>query len=252
MMSMDKKKGAHILSWLAVLALFIFYSDLKAEGRRFSIKFMGGISSHSLGDVNAYLEGASQYKIDDLKFALLNSSFSTLTGTLNHRIKAIPLSVGIQYALPLSSKTQWYLFSGGEFYFSKFSELGQERLELKSGGPGYAQTWEAVTKATGLGFYGGLGFELGISREVSLLIEAQARRARISGFSGTSKEKFNQSEDEESFDLYYYEFYGSYLENSYKFLNLPNAERGFNLRALRDAIIDLSGFSLKAGIKIHL
>jgi hypothetical protein len=34
MMSMDKKKGAHILSWLAVLALFIFalISKLKAEG----------------------------------------------------------------------------------------------------------------------------------------------------------------------------------------------------------------------------
>jgi hypothetical protein len=128
----------------------------------------------------------------------------------------------------------------------------RERLELKSGSPGYAQTWDAVTKATALGFYGGLGFELGISKEVSLLIEAQTRRAKISGFSGTSKEKFNQSEYEESFDLYYYEFYSSYLENSYKFLNFPNAERGFNLRALRDAIIDLSGFSLNAGIKIHL
>jgi len=81
-----------------------------------------------------------------------------------------------------------YLFSGGEFYFSKFSEVGQERLELKSGSPGYAQIWDAVTKAIGL----------------------------------------------------------------YKTLNLPNAERGFNLRVLRDAIIDLSGFSLRAGIKIHL
>jgi len=81
----------------------------------------------------------------------------------------------------------------------------REWLELKNGSPGYTQIWDAVTKAIGLGFYGGLGFELGISKQVSLLIETQARHAKISGFSGTSKNKFNHSEYEENFDLYYYE-----------------------------------------------
>jgi len=183
---------------------------------------------------------------------ILNSSFSTLTGILNHTVKAIPISLGIHYSLRVSTKSRLYLFSSGEFYFSKFLESGEQRLDLKSGFPGYDHTWDAETKATGLGFSGGLGFELGLSSNISFLIEAKGRFARISGFSGTGTSRYDSSKDELDIHLYYYEFTVSALEDSYRMLDLPNADHGFPLAVLRDAVIDLSGFSLKAGIKIGL
>ncbi|MFB0565699.1 MAG: hypothetical protein ACETWK_08490 [Candidatus Aminicenantaceae bacterium] len=183
---------------------------------------------------------------------VLNSSFSTLTSTLNHKVKAVPITLGINYTFPLSSNSRVYLFTGGGFYFSKFSEAGEKLLDLKSGEKGYTKSFSADTKATGFGCYSGLGFEFGISKTISFLIETNARFAKISGFSGTSRSKFNASEYEEAFDLYYYEFFGSFPENLYKALNLPDSEHGSRLRVLRDATIDLSGISLKAGLKIGI
>jgi len=283
------------------LIIFVFGAciGVNAEGKKLSLKFTGGLSHLLLSDLNAYINDASRYPLDELESVgyvahqefesfhtgrdleimilmpvskrcfltigsgyiqskkidnqlVMESSFSTITSELNHTVKAIPVTLGIQYDIPLSTKSRFYLFSCLGFYFSKFLETGEKQLDLKTEQIGYTESWNADTKATGIGGSLGWGYEFDISKELTFLLEANARYARISGFSGTSYDRFNNAEWEDDLELRYYEFYNSYLDDTYKALNLPNAQRGFELRVLRDAVIDLSGFSVKVGFKINL
>ncbi len=284
--------------FLLVTSIFVISIGVRAEEKKLSLKFTGGISNLLLTDLNEYIKDASRYPLDRLKSAgyvanhefenfhsardleilimisvskrvsldigsgyiyskkprnqlVMESSFSTITSVLNHTIKAIPVTLGIHFEIPLSTNSRFCLFSGFGLYFSKFLETGEEQLDLKTGKKGYSHSWKADSKATGLGGFVGWGYEFDILKELTLLLEANARYAKISGFSGISHDKFNNAEWEDDLELRYYEFYNSYLDDTYKALNLPNAERGFELSVLRDAVIDLSGFSVKVGFKIN-
>jgi hypothetical protein len=217
-------------------------------GREFAISAWIPVSRH----VHVIL--ASGYiRVEKNRNGLnLNSSFSTLTNTFDHSISAFPLTLGLGCTWPVSGRFVFYVFSGGGIYFTKFAETGEAKLVLMSGLPGYASSWEADTKAAGLGCFGGFGLELGVTGNISFIAEAGGRFAKISGFSGGSRFTFNNSASEENFDLYYYEFLTSDLKKPYKALSLPNAERGYPLKEFRNGVIDLSGFSLRAGIKFIL
>jgi len=284
-----------------LLATFILgiCTGVKAEGKKLSLKFTGGLSHLLFTDLNVYIKDASRYPIDKLKSAgyvedqgfenfhlgrefeiaafisvserislaigsgyiyskkadnllTMESSFSTLTSALNHTVKAIPVTLGIHYEIPVSTRSRFYLFSGFGLYFSKFLETGEEQLGLKTGQIAYTKSWNAETKAAGLGGFVGVGYEFDIAKELTISLESDYRYARISNFSGRANHKFNNAEWKDDLELRYYEFYNSYLDDTYKALNLPNAERGFELNVLRDAVIDLSGFSVKVGFKINI
>jgi hypothetical protein len=294
-----KAKGLNFTVCGVMLTVLIAGQTLAGTKPKFGLKLSGGIGRQVLGDVNRYLDGAAQFRTDDLKSAgyvadqlyqhfnlgqdaeitallslsrnldltlgagylrihkgdnalHLDSSFSSLTAVLNHNVSAVPLTLGISISFPVSAKSALYLFANGGIYWAKFSESGTETLTLDSGEPGYDNTWDADTSAVGLGFQGGLGFEIGLLKSLSLVVEAQGRYARISGFTGTSRLRFNAFELEKEFRLYYYELYNSALAKSYISLNLPNGEYGDLLLDLRDAVIDLSGVSFRAGFKIGL
>ncbi len=288
------------LLWLvAVFLLAAVWSPLNAENQRFALKITGGVSRLFLGDVNAYIQDASRYRIDDLKSvgystqrnferfhagqefeitAMLavsknlsltvssgiiqskkdnntfgqESSFSILSNTFDHTVRAVPLTVGMNYKIPVSSGSRFFFSFGGGLYFSKFLEKGTYEFESKKGHSGSSRSWNADLKAVGLGGFAGAGFEIDIGKGFSLLVESRARYARISGFSGDLISRYNNFPDTENIKLYYYEFYSAYLQDTYKTFNLPFLWPGYELRVLREAVIDLSGISLKAGIKIKL
>jgi hypothetical protein len=178
------------------------------------------------------------------------ASFITTT-ILDHTAKAVPLHLGIRAELPLSPKSRFFIYSTGAFYFAWFSEDGS-RKGIRADPPKTTKnTWKVKTSATGLGASAGMGLEFDIAHSLSIFVEGKARLARISGFSGLSLHPSNSGYTEwEEIRLYYYEFVP--IKEVYKSLNLPYTERGFSKRILRDAVIDFSGFSLQAGLKISL
>ncbi len=182
----------------------------------------------------------------------LQSSFSVLTSTLDHAVRAIPLTAALDWSWPIAPKWVLHIETGAGLYRVKFNETGESLLTYKTGGFGYTKTWEAKADASGLGLFAGIGLETKLTRNLSLVVEGAFRRARIAGFSGQTVSRFNNSESEQPFDLFYYEFYSGWSQQAYPALSLPDAERGYPLNVFREGAIDLSGWALKAGLRISL
>lgn len=180
------------------------------------------------------------------------SSFGILTSTLDHAVRAVPLTAALDWSWPIAPKWNLHVEAGAGLYSVKFHETGESQFTYKTGGFGYTKTWEAKADASRLGLFAGIGLETELSRHLSLIVEGAFRRARIAGFSGQTVSRFNNYESEQPFDLFYYEFYSGRSQQAYPALSLPDAERGYPLNVFREGAIDLSGWALKAGLRISL
>jgi hypothetical protein len=180
--------------------------------------------------------------------------YNTLTITLDHEVRTFPITAALDWAWPIAPKWAVHIEAGAGVYLSRFRENG-ERLftyDYESWELSRTKTWEAEASASGLGVFGGIGLEAEVARNLSLLVEAGFRRAKISGFSGNEQVRFDDLESEGAFDLFYYEFYSSASQHTYPALNLPDAGSADTLKVFRDGAIDLAGWTLKAGLKISL
>jgi len=158
------------------------------------------------------------------------------------KIQAIPIKLMISY-FPIPS---FYIKSGIEYYFAQCTYYYHIQAD------DFWENWEGKSKAQELGLMGGLGIVQNVSSHLSVFLEGIGRYARIRGFKGTNyfKDSTGFSSSEEG-TLYIYQGQIS-EEKSYPLLFIRKkrpAEAGVLNPAL--AMIDLSGFSLTAGFRIH-
>ncbi len=157
-------------------------------------------------------------------------------------ISVFPIKLGLYLTLPLHRLVNFTLNSGAALYIAEY-------------GYGRRTTWETISRvyhnanATGLGVHGGLGFEINFHRRAALILEAQGRYARISGFDGKGKTTTSRLfplpdlEVEENGALYYLEG-----DNHPNLMFKENEPTGY--QTVRKATLDLSGFVFRAGIKV--
>jgi hypothetical protein len=168
------------------------------------------------------------------------------------RIRSIPIRVGLLYSWPLSHRLSLRPHVSLDAYLSSFKETGYEERESLGDYPFLARyEWDVKTRAVSWGSTWGLSLDLGLSTTVSVFLDGGYRRARLSGFHGTET-RFDDGriESERDFRLLYYEFYSDGAGPGYKFLNLPMASGSTQLDVVRNAVLDLSGPYLKAGLAI--
>lgn len=176
------------------------------------------------------------------------------------KVKTIPLKLGIYYTLPLSSRINLMLNSGLGYYFSRAS-LYTCHWSSNYGGYLVIYTKEENydVSSNGPGFHGGIGFEYNIANSLALVLEVQGRYARIKNLKG--KRVY-------SYTLPYYLDYGEeegtlyigkrdltylgYGENCPDLIISSSQPRGDEFRDAREAALNFSGFSLRAGIRIKL
>ncbi len=270
-----KKKGFVFIIYLSLLLLFPRL--IKAE--RFGIKLTGGINYLEVGDPNASLKGFADFMKElaifwgvtgegeieqihsgldlegDIIFYLsprlgisLGSGYiygnkvkdankvilSGFTYAYGMKMSAIPVRLGVHYSLPMSSRIRIFLNGGVGYYFAKWSES----IDWM------ASTTDQEAKASGIGFHGGVGLELKLASPIAFILEGQGRHVKIGGFEG---KKLNFLEG----NLYYYET--SFMENWNPRVDIIDID-GFipiGVRNLREAKVDFSGFTFRAGIKIN-
>lgn len=158
------------------------------------------------------------------------------------KIRAYPVRLGVFYNIPISRLFNLTLNSGAAFYFAKYTFLR-------------ASNWYQIdlinqkANTTGIGFHGGISFEVNFHPRAALILEGRGRYAKISGFTGNSyiKRSINPPliiEDiEEKGTLYYLEGDGLPV--------LAFAEqKPTDYTTVREAILDLSGFVFQAGLKV--
>ena len=167
---------------------------------------------------------------------------------------AVPIRLGIFYNVLQSRNLNFFLHGGVGYYLADWKEL--EDYESESQDSSFWKKYETTVHSGGLGFHGGLGLEYRLLGNVSLVLEGSGRYARISGFEGEYNEKSSWGTDTtDEGTLYYYEW--EYNQKSYPWVELLDRDPSqINFSSpiynARKAVIDFSGYSLQAGIKISL
>lgn len=164
-------------------------------------------------------------------------------------LKVIPIKAGLYFLIPLGGGSYFTLDAGAGWYSVDYnwSWKGED-------GSGYWAEINQEASAQDIGYHAGLGFEIGLGPHFALLLEGRARYAEISGFEGTLeyKDSFGGSDLDQG-KLYYwrepvfskkYTFVFIHESETPSFTGLSPAE------FVREAVVDLTGFSLQAGLKI--
>jgi opacity protein-like surface antigen len=170
--------------------------------------------------------------------------------TANPRVTAIPLTFGLYVGLPLAKIMNFTVNAGIGYYLGTVKWHYSWDSEYHD----YEENWEA--KSNAVGFQGSLGFEFNFLRNLAVVIEGFGRYAKLKSLKGDynwKREFFGHEEGViENSTLWYYEWRSIDTGNEYpriKFDDEMPTETSFQ-RNIREGEIDLTGFSVRAGIKI--
>jgi len=161
-------------------------------------------------------------------------------------IRVVPLRVGMFFSLPIHRLFNITINAGPVLYFAKYNyTLGADGDNLDS------LYQEASAKR--MGFQGGIGLEINLNQRAIFLIECHGRYAKISNFQGTAKINdwelniwgvANDNISIEEGTLYFLKRQG------YPGLAILN-DNAAGYENIRTAVFDLSGFTLRAGLKFR-
>ena len=168
----------------------------------------------------------------------------------SHEIKvrtwAVPLRAGLHCLFPLTDRLDIRLQAGAAYY------LARAEAEYTRDWNGYWEKDRYKLKSAGLGYQGGIGFELRLNRWAAVFLEGQARLARISNFSGSLERTSSEG--------------GSILQEGtlylidYKLAEgavfsvvdvLDEQPSGPAFLKVGKAVVDFSGFALNMGLTLR-
>jgi len=162
--------------------------------------------------------------------------------TFTPKVNVIPIRASVFLFLPLGGSLNISLNAGAEYYFASVSSLIRDEFP--------AWWWnerEDKAKGRGFGFRGGLGFEIRLSSELSLILEGQGRLAKIEDLTGTRayRNSFGLTETKNG-TLYYWTDLWFFQPFPYVAVQdgLPSDPWEQNPRK---AVLDLGGWSAVAG-----
>jgi len=192
--------------------------------------------------------GAGYLQVSKESTVEVSMFFGSEDITVNPKISAIPITLGVYFTPPLGSGVNLILSAGAGYY------IGQMSWEREVSGflSDFTDTWK-TTKGT-LGFQGSLGFEFAFSPKVAFVIEGCGRYAKLKDLSGDFKRAgtdiLGPFEWGGEYTMWYYEYSenAEYYPRVYFYEEEPD---NLNYRNVRKAEIDLSGFSIKAGFRFR-
>jgi len=180
----------------------------------------------------------------------MSVAFGPLSGslTIKPQISAIPVRVGLHVALPLGSLLNLTLNAGAEYYLAKIKNT--LRVDMTAH---WNQSAFDVDSKGKIGFCGGLGLEIRIHPNFSVILEGGGRYARLDKFEG--KATATSSTDPPATlngKLWYAEFVPA---PGYRFplLDISNSGPALSpaIANARYARLDINGFSALAGIMLR-
>jgi len=204
-------------------------------------------------------ESSSGFEISLPEFFLPEFFNVDLTFSPRISIRTIPLESGASLFLPFGQKAKIFLNVGIGYYFAKVNYYWEEReIWTRKDGSLFTDITEMAEwnlSSRGSGYHGRIGFEYTIGKNLALVFEVQGRSARLKKLEGT--EIFLGTGYSESFygSVYYYEKKNPVTEKYYIGLGFFKERPDFpspDYRNIRDAELDLSGYSFKIGIRIRL
>jgi hypothetical protein len=189
----------------------------------------------------------------------------TYTYKRNDAIHATVVRLGISYAVPFSRVLTLRPRVSADAYWAAFRDDGAQLSTWSDGIPRTDLAWTADVSAFTLGWSLGASLDIALgspgtrnaggtgSREprFALALDVGWRSAKLTGFKGTYTEtNGNITAAPAPFRLFSYDDFEDWIPSTYRNLNLPGAAGQGVVRNVRDTVLDLSGFSASAGVKI--
>lgn len=117
---------------------------------------------------------------------------------------------------------------------------------------GYWEKSESELKDKGLGFHAGAGLEFNIAPKIAIFIEGKGRYCKLKSWEGdvtwTDSDGWT---DSESGTMWYYEAQDSDTNKWYSMFALQEDKpSGYDIRNIREFAVNLTGISLRTGIRI--
>ncbi len=171
----------------------------------------------------------------------------TLTISATPTASAIPLKASLYLCVPAGEGVRMVLHAGAGYYLARMSN------NVLISEPPDSLEYRNEADGKGIGFHGGLGFEVDFSPNAGFFIEARGRYAKFDGFTGDFTFLAGGVPlTTESGTLYYSENEG-FLSTFYPFIMVTDTAPvpSASVRNVREAKIDFSGASAVAGFYIR-
>lgn len=170
---------------------------------------------------------------------------------------SMPVRFGICYTLPLSSKINITFNTGVGYYSAKVSEYWKLEQTYPTGDTGWTiDYWETDPKRV-FGFHGGIGLEYSLKKNFALVVEVQRRYAKLKDLKAIIQRegRYSGGIHEYKGTLYYFNLWDLGIGTRYDDLTVWEEPPEISIKDIvdvRKAVLDLSGFSLRVGLKIKL
>jgi len=181
-----------------------------------------------------------------------------MTWTFRPEIKvSYPIRLSAYYTLPLIRRLSISIGGGVGFCSAKIEQFGRYYAIYPLGDTGWVNASQVAKRNFALGFHGGVAFEKYIfTNRLSLIAEFQARYINIRGLKGTHK-KTNEAGNhfETRGTLYYFTWWDHLIGARYASIEVHESppDAGCRYTAdIRKAVLNLSGYSFRIGIRIRL
>jgi opacity protein-like surface antigen len=191
----------------------------------------GMVTAESKTDLNYYsIFGSGKYRLEP-------------------KVKVIPLRAGLYFSVPMGAFVNLTLNGGAEYLLANVSYKFRDEYTV-----GWSQSDVDTNSRGKLGLFAGLGLEIRVHRNLSILLEGRGRYARVDGFSGSRRYISSSSSGyTENGDLWFFRVdLGSY--GRYPIIDIsdtpPPASPPY--MEARSARLSLDGFVALAGIMIRI
>lgn len=170
------------------------------------------------------------------------------------RIRSVFGRLGAAWSVPVGGRVGLRPYAAAELFWTTFEdEGGWSYTSLDTGEKTLWMDWTVRASAFDPGFSAGLMLDVDVIPPVRLSVDVGYRRARLSGFRGDVHSTWSfpghsEPEDMSDIPLYYYEYFDEGKGRVCGTMTMPDVWGGRGFTLVRDAVLDLSGPYLRAGV----
>jgi len=172
------------------------------------------------------------------------------SASLEPKITAVPINVSAYYFTPGIAPLKFFVYGGIGYYYGKMTiDIREE-----SAPPAFWSEQEATLKDQGFGLHGGVGLEFKVAPKIALFLEGRARSCKLNSWKGDSTyEDSDGFTDTDEGSMWYFELLDQNYGSGEWFPGITistGTPSGPDIRNVRKFEVNLSGISLRTGIRI--
>jgi len=176
--------------------------------------------------------------------------FGSASASIEPKITAIPINLSAYYFTPGIASLKFFVYGGIGYYYGKLTTDIRE----ESTPPAFWSEQEAMLKDQSFGLHGGVGLEFKVAPRIALFLEGRARYCKLKSWNGDGT--YEDSDGNTVTDvgsLWYFEELDQNYGSGEWFPTITVATgppSGPDIRNVRKFEVNLSGVSLRTGIRI--